>query len=186
MNTKDRWTNMTQSQSWPYRYKEISKRIQPGSSVLDIGCGMMELKQYLPLNCKYVGLDMVARGDKTLIYDLNNKVDIQKLLDSRAGKKRFDYAVCSGVLEYLNRPLWLPVWLGELANTAILSYYAAEIRDDELSADKNGWANNYTYSDIINGFVKCDFDFIEMITISKTKQKLFFFKNLNINIEAKK
>jgi hypothetical protein len=45
--------------------------IPAGARVLDLGCGRMALKHYLPLGCRYQGCDLVARDDDTIVCDLN-------------------------------------------------------------------------------------------------------------------
>ena len=77
---------------WQHRNKMISEMMLPNSSVLDLGCGAKNLlKFYKP--SKYLGVDGVISAD--LVIDLNSNFDLP------AG---WDYAVNSGILEFVVRP----------------------------------------------------------------------------------
>ncbi len=169
MSIKDRWTNITQT--WPRRYREIVKQIHPGSSILDIGCGTMELKNIIPEGCKYVGLDYIKRDKNTVVCDLN---DSKK--DLIAITKQFDYSVCSGVLEYIIDADRFVKWISGFSRNVILSYYIRENRDSVKVCD-NDWVNNFSLFEIVDLFAAQGFEFIEMATIAK--QKLFVFRRLS-------
>lgn len=80
---------------WTERARLASRFIDPGSRVLDLGCGLMALRRFLPDNCSYVPSDFVPRGPETEVADLN------------AGEfpdGEFDVITMMGVLEYLSAP----------------------------------------------------------------------------------
>lgn len=77
---------------WQYRNKIIAEMMRPNSSVLDLGCGAKNLlKFYNP--SKYLGVDGVETAD--LILDLNSDFYLPG---------GWDYAVNSGILEFVLRP----------------------------------------------------------------------------------
>lgn len=77
---------------WQYRNKMIAEMMRPNSTVLDLGCGAKNLlKFYKP--SKYLGVDGVATAD--LVLDLNTDFQLPS---------GWDYAVNSGILEFVVRP----------------------------------------------------------------------------------
>ena len=77
---------------WQDRNKMIAEKMRPNSSVLDLGCGAKNLlKFYKP--SKYLGVDGVVSAD--LIVDLNSDFHLPI---------GWDYAVNSGILEFVVRP----------------------------------------------------------------------------------
>lgn len=77
---------------WQYRNKMIAEMLKPNSSVLDLGCGAKNLlKFYKP--SKYLGVDGVVTAD--LVIDLNSNFQLPG---------GWDYAVNSGILEFVIRP----------------------------------------------------------------------------------
>lgn len=54
-----RWSNM--KESWESRIEFMAGFIKANSSVLDMGCGTMVLKKYLPSGCIYQSCDIAAR-----------------------------------------------------------------------------------------------------------------------------
>ena len=90
-----RWElNARQKPSWDGRNQLIASWIPPGSSVIDVGAGAMTLEQYLAPGTDYTPLDVVTRSDRTLRVNFNT-YEIPQLT------RIHDYAVCSGVLEYI-------------------------------------------------------------------------------------
>lgn len=76
------------------------KRTDLGNSVLDLGCGLAVLKKILGNDFEYFGCD-ISRS----IIQLHNTANITECdLDSDPlpfQDKRFNYVVCSGIIEYL-------------------------------------------------------------------------------------
>jgi len=91
-NTK-RWEKIVERTDWQKRSKDIASYIQPNSVVLEFGCYDQSLKTYLPEGCRYIGSDLYARGEDTLVCDL----DAEELADFPVA----DVAVFAGVLEYV-------------------------------------------------------------------------------------
>jgi methionine biosynthesis protein MetW len=85
------------------KYKIVANFIEPGSTVLDVGCDTGELAEFLP-KVKYSGLEV----DKDRIKELRQKkVQVfEKDLNDKTlslGKK-FDYIVMLDLLEHLLNP----------------------------------------------------------------------------------
>jgi hypothetical protein len=74
------------------RSKRVAGIIPPGVSVLDLGCGAMALKEYLPATCTYHPADLVQRGSDCQVVDLNK---------GEFPVGRFDWVTMLGVLEYV-------------------------------------------------------------------------------------
>jgi hypothetical protein len=53
------------------RAQFASQFIPAGARVLELSCGRMALKRFLPNGCKYQGCDLVAREPDTIVFDLN-------------------------------------------------------------------------------------------------------------------
>ncbi len=110
-----RWINLANhSSTWNPRTEMIAKMIQPDSSIIEFGAGRKILKNYIDGSCRYQPSDCVDRGDDTLILDLNT-TDLPNL-------PPYDYAVFSGVIEYLTDVSRVVKWLNTFAEHTVLSY----------------------------------------------------------------
>lgn len=110
----------TKNPSWSNRNLEISKRIDTNMSILDLGCGSKDLLNYVTPSY-YIGIDFNDEADI--------KVNFNE--DFSLPPKKFDYTVCSGLLEYL---IDIDLFLSRIKNSAdtyIISYWSkhSSIRD---------------------------------------------------------
>lgn len=159
-----RWElNARQKPSWDGRNQLIASWIPPGSSVIDVGAGAMTLEQYLAPGTDYTPLDVVTRSDRTLRVNFNT-YEIPQLT------RIHDYAVCSGVLEYI-----IPVHLfldtvSKWARHIILSYAISDMNPDATTS-RTGWHNKFSDLDIKSLFHQHGL-FIERTTIWE-KQKIY-------------
>jgi SAM-dependent methyltransferase len=66
------------------------------STLLDVGCGPAALRQLVPLNIEYYGIDIAIQNPGPNLLEVD-------ILDGpvRFGEKRFDIVVASGIFEYL-------------------------------------------------------------------------------------
>ena len=76
-----------------------TKKFPPVRSILDLGCGMQYLKEVIKhdfkfKNAKYLGVDLYAHKEDTLLCDFNKK-EFPKLT------KDYDLIVCAGLFEYI-------------------------------------------------------------------------------------
>src|ERR1700743_3487879 len=82
--------------SWEPRTKLVATLVPDNSRVIEFGAGRRVLERYLDPSCTYVPSDIVDRGPRTIVCDLNQR----PLPDLGAGV--YDVAVILGVLEYVS------------------------------------------------------------------------------------
>lgn len=103
----------TKNPSWTNRNLEISKRIDKNKSILDLGCGSKDLLNYTTPSY-YIGIDYNDIAD----------IKINFNEDFTLPSDKFDYIVCSGLLEYLTN---VELFLSKIKNSAetyIISYWS--------------------------------------------------------------
>jgi hypothetical protein len=118
--------------SWDARNQVIAGFIPAGTSVLDIGCGAQTLKRYLKPGCHYQPCDVVQSSPDVIFCDFNAGIypDI---------KERFDWVVCSGVLEYIRKPEVFLRRIPGYGRSLILSYNPLPPGGSKLKRLGNGW-----------------------------------------------
>ena len=134
--------------SWEDRVAAMVTKIEPGSRVLDIGAGSQTLRRHLPADCEYFPLDIVARTPETIVCDLNR---------GTLPVMHVDYAVVSGVLEYL---MDVPRFLAELALASpqvVLSYVVPHSGETVFERRAMGWVNDFTQEEIEDIFIRGGF-----------------------------
>lgn len=152
MTTTDltRWTKLSKEKkhpTWHSRNIAISKYIPPNVSVLDIGCGNKDMKNLIHSSCSYTGLDCVKHDYEMIVLDFNktNASDIKL-------EKLYNYAICSGVLEYINDPNAFIKFVSANANNIIISYVLAETRAHIPLNNNSGWVSGITYNSLVKLF----------------------------------
>lgn len=135
-------------ESWKYRIEFMSTSIKPGSSILDLGCGKMWLKDYLPENCTYIPVDYTPRGPDCRIYDFN-KYQFPQI--------QVDTAFISGCLEYIFDVDWFIDNICLFSNQCILSYCTTDQTKDLTIRNKRLWVNHLSSSELISLFIKHNF-----------------------------
>ena len=136
-----RWSSLAESvepPSWTKRNELIGSLIPDNVSVLDIGCGNGDLKRFIPPNVKYCGLDCVGIPcDHKIILDFNmtNVYDLSLPI-------KYDYIICSGVLEYIQNPNTFIRFISQNGKNIILSYALHENRPIIEYSHLNGWVND--------------------------------------------
>ena len=118
-----RWRILAQNPhySTDLRNRAVGELVPPGSSVLDLGCGVQTLRRFLPADTEYQPCDLVEDVPGVLYCDFN--AGIRPPIT-----KKFDFAVCSGVLEFLREPKDFLRRAPELGRTLILAYFPLEQR----------------------------------------------------------
>lgn len=58
---------------WDARTRMAGKMLADADCVVDIGCGLMALRDVLPPTTRYIPVDLVPRGPDTVIVDFNNE-----------------------------------------------------------------------------------------------------------------
>ena len=145
----DRWNRVkSEKPSWDSRNRLIADHVAPNSSVLDVGAGAMTLKNYLPPGCTYQPVDVVLGCADTLLANFNTQsIPVITV--------RYDYVICSGVLEYIvDVDNFLNI-VKEWGKTIILSYAVLDLSPDIDSRKSNGWFNHFYKDQLETAFVLC-------------------------------
>lgn len=79
--------------SWTERNSVIARYITEGSDIIDLGCGAKDLLRYTAPN-KYLGVDYIDSQYADIKMDFNTNFTLPD--------EKYDFAVCSGLLEYLS------------------------------------------------------------------------------------
>ena len=101
--------------------------IEPGSSVLDIGCGAMLIRKHLAPDVKYVGYDIVPELPETHVIDL----DAHEFPSGH-----WDYVILLGVLPWIEEKAWVLRKARHSAKNLIVTR-----KDDRFDAqiEREGW-----------------------------------------------
>lgn len=104
---------------WDRRTRQAAAWLAGEPGVVDIGCGLMPLRDHLPAGTRYVPVDIVDRGPGTVLTDLN--ADPLPRFGERA-------AAMLGVVEYVTD---LPRLFAQLRqfDRVVLSYNHASVQD---------------------------------------------------------
>lgn len=126
--------------------------IEPGSNVLDLGCGAMVLKKYLPQGCTYIPCDIHDRGGGCLVADLNKR-------EFPPGMYR--YIAMLGVLEYAYDPDFVLERASQQGSILLLDYHSAWT--DTIPARRNcGWVNDLRPGDIVEALIRTNWRHIAL------------------------
>ena len=134
-----RWSQpVNLATQWDARAQRAAAFIPAGARVLDLGCGMMALRQALKPDCVYTPADIVAREPGCLVVDLNRQEFPQ-------GK--YDWVTFLGVLEYIHDAGW-PLRQARMAAPNMLLTYCADITRGAALAQRRGmgWVNDFDVS----------------------------------------
>jgi len=171
-----RWIDLGNHQEgWNSRTEMIAPMIEAHAEVIEFGAGRKLLKEYLDKSCFYQPSDCVDRGDNTLVLDLND-ITLPPM-------RKYDYAVFSGVIEYVADVPRLAQWLNTFADRIILSYAAVEedvgeelIRKREAS----GWLNHYYDDEIRDIFLRKGFILRNKVRWEQERQNIYLFASSKI------
>lgn len=136
--------------SWDFRIETMAEMIGDDcKTIMDLGCGSMSLKRYLPNGINYIPVDHIARNEETIVCDFNRK---------EFPNKRADYIVASGIMEFVKDLDWFVESICNKCNCAIVSYNSINSFSNVALRHKYSWVNNYTTAQIVmkfnkNGFV---------------------------------
>lgn len=139
---KKRWKQVSQEEPpWDERNRLIASFIPENSAVIDLGCGARTLQRYLKPGCSYQPCDLIQSAPEVLLCDFNAGL-------YPAVTRKYDYVICSGVLEYIRNPVEFLSRISALGKVVILSYNP--IFDGQTKFFRLGWnwVNHFTRSEI--------------------------------------
>jgi len=142
--------------AWKKRIACMAQLIDKQSkSVVDLGCGQCWLKDILPTDVKYTGVDYKPREcANNIVCDFNGG----EFPDVAA-----DVVFCSGILEYIED---LPAFINNICaitNQVILSYCSIDFSHNDLEIRESlGWKNHLSSTDMIGLFLKNDFSVVRI------------------------
>jgi hypothetical protein len=161
-----RWSRSESLRSdWDERTRLMAQFIRPSSSVIEFGAGRQVLRTYIPQDCRYQPSDVADRGNGTMVCDLNQS------FPSLSGI--YDYAVFSGVLEYIEDVDRLLKNLAPHTQTILASYADVGGVPDLLTRKMCGWINHYTEQEFVDYFLSNGFVLREKTTW--TVQRVYVF-----------
>jgi hypothetical protein len=113
--------------------------IERPARVADVGCWDMSLERLLVAGSTYVPVDLVARDERTIVVNLNERR--LPLLD-------VDCVVALGVLEYLESVPDFFRDVAKIGSNLIYSYNYA-YQDERRNRANLDWVNGYTVCEIL-------------------------------------
>lgn len=150
---------------WKMRIKHMSKYLDTNDKVVDLGCGMMWLTEYLSSTNEYIPVDYKKRGDNTIVCDFNK----QQFPDIYA-----DVYFVSGCLEYIEKPLWFIEKISTYSERCIVSYCTIEMFPNINMRNDLMWKNHLSETDLIEYFNKYGY-LLKEKTITDTNNQIFYF-----------
>jgi Methyltransferase domain len=124
--------------------------IPAGARVLDLGCGRMALRQFLPNGCGYQGCDLVAREADTVVCDFNAGE-----FPSEAAAQA-DIIVMLGLLETIVDVESFFTHLRFCKRDVVLSYCATNLTG-KCDRAALGWVNSFSFFDLARLFDRYGF-----------------------------
>jgi len=124
--------------------------IPVGARVLELGCGRMALKRFLPNGCSYQGCDLVASDDNTAVCDFNAGE-----FPSEAAAQS-DIIVMLGLLETIVDVESFFTHLRFSKRDMVLSYCATNLTG-KCDRAALGWVNSFSFFDLARLFDRYGF-----------------------------
>ncbi len=129
-------------EKWQERIKRLAEFVPPGSSVMDLGCGKMWVRNFL-VDCVYIPVDYASRGEETIVCDFNK---------GEFPDRNVDVAFVSGCLEYVENPRWFVDQIVNHADRCVISYCTTEAFPNPVMRSATGWKNSFDAAQIIAMF----------------------------------
>ncbi len=140
----------TPEQAPDARARLAAQFIPAGARVLELGCGRMALKRFLPTGCEYQGCDIVAREPDTIVCDLNaDEFPTQAAAQA-------DVIVMLGVLETIVDVETFFTHLRFCKRDVILSYCASDLTG-KCDRAALGWINEFSFFELARLFDRYGF-----------------------------
>jgi len=139
------WKNIEYfDESWKNRLKEMATYIPANTTVLDLGCGPMWIKEFIT-HKKYYPVDYKKRSDDTIICDFN-KHEFPDL--------NVDYTVVSGCLEYVEDYKWFIKQISVHSGACVISYCCTDVIKDINARKGLAWVNHLSKEQLIACFAE--------------------------------
>ena len=157
------------NENWKKRIATMAKYIVADDSVVDMGCGPMWLKEFIPGTVNYYPVDYRQRDENTIICDFNKR---------EYPKIEANIYFLSGSLEYITEPNIAVEHISMFAEKCILSYCTLNKFDDIKLRKYRGWKNHLQESELIYLFVQHKMMLLAS-EHTKTGDTIFVFKKIN-------
>jgi hypothetical protein len=158
-----RWSNPASLEAaWDHRAELAAQFISSGARVLDLGCGKMALRRFLPFACSYWGCDLVSREADTVVCDFNRGEF------PRQAAEQADIITMLGVLEYITDIDGFFSNLRATERPVILSYSAADLTSS-LDRSSLGWLNHLSFVDLAELFGRHGFQITASSPVDQTQ-----------------
>ena len=142
----------------------MADHIQEGESVLDLGCGKMWLRRFLPKNV-YYPVDYTDRGAGSIVCNFNQRQFPQNSADVAFVSGTLEYIVDTQMVRVLYRPK-----LPSLRHLVLL----LEDYPDIDSRRKRAWVNDFSRDDIIRLFSAAGFQ-LTSESSAIPRNRIFYF-----------
>lgn len=135
----------TFKETWKDRIAAMSRLIPAGMSVMDLGAGMLWLRDYLPSSILYLPVDKVARNNETTVCNFNNR-EFPALCA--------DVCFVSGCLEYVNDSDWFIENMAWRTLYCVISYNTLDNFPNLTFRRNLHWVNDWTDKELIDLFAR--------------------------------
>jgi hypothetical protein len=158
-----RWSNPESLEAaWDGRAEIAAQFIPAGARVLDLGCGKMALRRFLPHGCIYRGCDIVAREADTVVCDFNRG----EFPREAAGEA--DIITMLGVLEYIPDADAFFAKLRATQRPLVMSYSATELTSS-IDRPSLGWLTHFSFLDLAQLFDRHGFQITASTPVGPTQ-----------------
>jgi hypothetical protein len=138
----ERWSSEAAlEQAWDARAEQAAAFIPAGARVLDLGCGRMALRGFLPKSCIYQPCDLIGRDPSTVVCDFNAG-DFPEAAAADA-----DVISMLGVLEYIVDGDAFFAHLRRSNCDVVLSYCATDFHT-AMDRPSLGWISHFSLADL--------------------------------------
>lgn len=153
---------------WKERIKVMAKYVPDDTKkLMDLGCGKMWTKEYIPNKCEYYGVDYTFRGTDSLIYNFN---------EMEFPDFNVDVIFVSGCLEYVEKEKWFISKISSHTKRCVVSYCTKDDFPNLAERRSLCWVNDLSESDLIEIFRENNMNLIDSDKTT-TNNSIFIFEN---------
>jgi len=147
--------------AWGESAAIAARFVRPHTRVLDVGCGRMLLRNYLPPDCHYVPADLIGWSPEVTVVDLDR---------GEFPRGNFDYIVALGVLEYTLNPARILRQARANGFHLIVSFCHPEPNADLAWRRKRRWINDFPAEELLLHLAESGWAVAQDITINITPE----------------